>query len=29
MMIARLLGFGDEEFFEAEEEAKKDIKVKF
>ena len=29
MMIARLLGFGDEEFFEAGEEAKKDIKVKF
>ena len=29
VMVARLMGFSEEEFFEAEEEAKKDIKVKF
>jgi len=29
VMVARLMSFSEEEFFEAEEEAKKDIKVKF
>lgn len=29
MIFARLFGFTDEEFFEAEEEAKKEVKVKF
>lgn len=29
LVVARLMGFSEEEFFEAEEEAKKDIKVKF
>ena len=29
LMVARVMGFSEEEFFEAEEEAKKDIKVKF
>ena len=29
VLLARFLGFVEEEFFEAEEEAKKEVKVKF
>ena len=29
VIIARSMGFSEEDFFEAEEEAKKEVKVKF